>query len=268
MTKLSSRVIGTSIGAGILTITLLSPQISLARGILDGGRDTASKSIDLGNNFCTRLEANTAKVIRNFDTVNEQWQERKEKQLEKIATRRENTSEKLTTVREKWETNRDENIQKLEGRATTDLERAAAATFKVTIENATKARYDAVDFARATYQKSVDTLLSDRKNAIDTAKNTLQGSLNTAIAKAKADCAQTGAKPTDIKNTLQDSVKTAQETFKNATKNLSDPRDMLKPLAQTRDQSIKKALDDFKVARDQAIAALKAAFSGTPVSTP
>lgn len=213
--------------------------------------------------FCTRLEADSQKLLNGFDPkmdgrTNKRDENEKER-LSKLAALRTNQDEKLKTDRDTNLARRDVRYDALMKKADTDAKKAAVTAFKAAVDAATTKRIAAVDAAMKAHRDGVDTLVKTRFTTLDTGIATLKSTIDAAIAQAKTDCANNVA-PQTARAKLVAAAKAAQNTFK-ANRSDAAIKSELEALNATRKKAVEAAMTTFKADMTKATADLKTAFA-------
>jgi hypothetical protein len=269
MTHQTSRLTRTASVA--LVAALLLPSFALAQNDasprrLDSARDRMEKNVGSstprgtgGQNFCANIDSAIAKINdaqRNGGDKRKMMSEtRGAKRDEKRDTREDKLDDKRSTHGE----DRSSRYTKMMEKATTTEQKVTVETFRTAVENAVSKRQAAVDAAIATYRTASDKLITDRKLAVETAGAAHKSAVDAAIAKAKTDCAG-GVDAAAVRSTMRAEIKSANDTFKTASKRPEELSNQIKPLREARDAAIKKAVESFKTEFEAAKAVLKAAL--------
>lgn len=214
------------------------------------------------NNFCTRLAADSQKLLNGFDPKmdgrTEKRAENEKTRLDKLAGLRTGWDNKRKENRDTNTTKRDTRFAALMQKADTDAKKAAVTAFETAVNAAVAKRIAAVDAAVQAHRDGVDNLVKTKFTSLDSGAATLKSTIDAAIAKAKTDCANNVA-PQTVRANLIAAAKAAQTIFK---QNRSDAeiKTQLQALNATRKSAVDAAMAQFKTDMEAATAALKAAF--------
>ena len=218
------------------------------------------------NTFCSNIGSNLSKISQSVDTARAKAKTAREDQQKTVADNRAKLSQELAAKRQEWDTKRQENFDALAQKATTDAQKTAVTAYQKTISDAVTKRRAANDAARQTFQTAVSNLIASQKSTADAQATIFASSVSTAITSAQAACLANPTDITNIKNTLQASLKSARETFNNARKADASIGEQVKQLAQTRIETVKANDAEFLATTKAARETLKAAF-GTDASS-
>lgn len=212
--------------------------------------------------FCALLTRTDA--ARPVQQLADQEQKLSAKRAERdlrMTARRSQQDSKLAEVRAANDAKRSDHVDKLLELAQTDAHKQAVAAFQAALDAAMSARRAAVDKAQQDFKSGVDAAISARKSAADAAVKAFKDALTAAEAKAKTDCAATGADQAKIREAFRASVESARTQLKTALQAAEKLGPQVSTLAQTKNAAVKKAMDDFKAAAETARTNLKAAFA-------
>ena len=209
--------------------------------------------------FCANFDTQTTKLQTKAAEKEIELGKTREERSGKLAKSRESRDNKLEEAREKGSTARTEQYAKLLGKATTDAQKQAVATYQATITAAIATRQAAVNAAIASFQSGVDGLLAKRKTDTDSALKKFKDAVYAAEAKAKADCAA-GVDEKTIRQTLRTAVAAVRTQLQADRKVLTPMSTEIATLTKTRRAAVDKAFADFKATAETAKTTLKAAF--------
>lgn len=259
--------LGFTLTTAMITIALFSSP-ALAQNSLNEtsqpGRPVAPKfnrstSTAPSVNFCARFEKAFDKLQTRAAAKRDKLAEKKNQRLQNFKAQWEKRDQKLAEYRKRIDERRNDRYAGLEARAQTDAQKAAIEKFKADVEAAVAARKAAIDAAIKAFREGVDAATKQRLEAIKGAGDTYKAAVDAAVAKAKADCAA-GVEPAAIKQQFHDSMKAAQDAFAKARADIEKLQPQLEALKATRNNAVKKAIDNFKAALQKAKTELKAAF--------
>lgn len=239
-----------SIALGLMTFSFAVPFSVFAEG-------TTVKTNE--NNFCTKLPQIATKLTSGITDRDSKLQGKRVERSAQIINKRHGIDEKRTLNRVDRDGDRDTRYTELEARATTDIQKAALATFKTNISAAVAKRRTAVDTAVTTFRTGVDSIIANRKTLVDGFIATFTTSANAALAQAQADCAN-GVAPKTARATFEASMKTAREKLSTSRKALDKNTTEIQTLSTARKNAVNAAIATFKTEVESARTALKAAF--------
>ena len=212
--------------------------------------------------FCERLSDFSSRVDQRIISRDAKLGEKRDEIAGRIEERRSERDGRLEEKRGKWDENRAEHFAKLEEKAQTDEQKQAVLVFVKAIEEAIKARRLAIDKAIEDFRRAVEEAKAARKTAVDGAVSNYKNAVKTAFEKAKTDCGQEGVDTETIRENLRIDLKTARENFIKERQEIEKLKTQMEGLIIAKREAIKKAIDEFKTALDQAKEDLKAAFPG------
>lgn len=215
--------------------------------------------------FCKGLTSSATKVTNSISAAREKLKTAQTEQANKLKDLQTKWENELNNSREKWDTKRQEQFTKLENLAKTDSQKSAVTAYQNAITTAVTARRSANDTARADFRKDVENLISAKKSNMDAQYTILNSAVSNAITAAEAACTSENPNISEIRSTLQSSIKSARETYSNARKTDTKIGDQIKQLAQTRNDNIKANDEAFKKAAEAARTELNSAFAGTEI---
>ncbi|MDD5251746.1 MAG: hypothetical protein PHT12_03870 [Patescibacteria group bacterium] len=260
--NLQNKIVG-----GLLALSLLMPMAVAAEE--DSGAAARPSAVRAQRNFCTVLTARP---------LNERFATQIQQREKNLTTRR-------TEVNKRLKDNRAQRDSKLEGlRVQQDQKRGGAVDalqekfkgeeqkqailkFQAAVAAAAEVRRAAVDASTAAYRKGLDDALASRKTAVDAAVTAFRTAVKAAEDKAKADCAVTGADPVAVREVMRVSVEAARTQFKTALQAAEKVGPQASDLAKTRQDAVKKAMDDWKAAVEKARDELKTALAALAPAT-
>jgi len=224
------------IGALIL-ITLIAPQVMFA--------ETTSTSKIKADKFCENLSTFQTNSENKVVAKNAEKNLKLANREAEIATKRAEKDKKVADLQAKALAKQEVNFAKVLSKATTIEQKTAINEFIASVKIALSVRQTAMNAARDAYRSGADNIIAERKTKIETALSLRKSTIATAVAKAKADCAA-GVASATVKTTLQSSIKSANDAFKNTIQNLGKVGDQLNGLIDARKISFEKAKNDFK----------------------
>lgn len=215
--------------------------------------------------FCKGLTASASKISSGINSAREKVRTAQTEQAGKLKDLQAKWDTEVNENREKWDTKRQEQFTKLNGLAKTDEQKAAVTTYQQAITAAVTARRTANDAARADFRKGVESIVATKKTNTDAQLAIFNSAVSTAITTAEAACTADNPNVSAIRATLQNSIKSARETYTNARKADTTVGNQIKLLAQTRNDAIKANDAAFKKATEAARTELKNSFTGTNI---
>lgn len=223
------------------------------------GDQNSNTTRDGNSQICLRLENLQEKLILRFDTRANQLKERAEQKRGNLDARRMHRTDMLDKRRDMRTENLDEHFSKLNDRAQNDAQKQAVADFQSTVRTATAKRRAAVDAAMEKFRQGMDDLLAERKDQAANAATDMAQAMKTAVASAVTDC-QSSEEPQAVVTSLKEDLKNIQNQFAQDRQNLDKIGDEARALAQSRNEAVKKAVEEFVATVHQATADLKKAF--------
>lgn len=248
MTKTNFKVFAGLAGA-VLMLQTFAPITVLAQNETTG--------TNAGKVFCSKIESLAQKMEQRMTGKETRLSERRENRDNNIEERRQIRDERRAENRVKWDENREQHFAKLEEKAQTDAQKQAVETFKNAVNSAVQARRTAIDAAVQTFRQAIDQAIANRKSSADSAVSVFKNSVHTALEKAKTDCSN-GITPATVRTNLRNELQTAKDKLNSDRQAIEKMN--VDDLAHQKNEAIKKAMDDFKVAIEAAREALKAAF--------
>jgi len=210
--------------------------------------------------FCSNLSTFSSTVNARLSMAQTNLNSRQTQRNSNVTNREAKRTKELTDLRAAQDSERIAIYAKLGVKATTTSETQAVAEFKATIEAAVTVRRAAVNAAMDAYGAGLDSVLQARQAAVQTARQNLNASILAAITAAQKACSDGTASAT-VRANFAASVKAAQTQFITDRKAIDKAGPQIKALAKTRNAAVKKAMDDFHTAAENARVELKAAFS-------
>lgn len=213
--------------------------------------------------FCQRVETLDTNMQKRLDDRLARVVQRRTDQLNKLQAKIEERDQNIAAKREEADAKRAELIAKLEAQAVTQEQKQAVATFKAAIEAAVTARRAAVNAAGKTFRDGVKQALNTRFDTTKSLAQAMRADVDAEYEKAKTECAN-GTEPKTARQTLIDNLKTLRAKYIEDLKAVDKVITQLETLKKTRNEAVKKAVDEFKATVQTAVAELKAAFPTTP----
>ncbi len=251
------------VAAAALAASMLMPLAVSAKGrhLTENTNESSDHgSSNAGANFCTQLakRPSSEKFANILGGHRQKLLEKRTERDADLKKKREERDAREAEMRAKADAHRAELIAKLKEKFTSDAQKQAIIAFQQAVDAAVKAKRAAMDAAQDAFRKGLDQLLTGRQTAIDAALKAFSDAILAAEAKAKADCAKTGADPVAIRAAFRTSVEAARDQLKTALSNVEKVGPSLQALLDTRKAAFDKAKDDFHAALDKAKVALQA----------
>ena len=224
----------------------------------DGNREDRVRDGAVGQ-ICLRLENYQSTLLKRFEARKTQLQQRSSIKQTNIATRRQQGTDRLSGRREKRTDNLEEHFAKLEERGNTDEQKLAIAEFQRVIRAEVETRRTAVDMAMQEFREAMDELIARRKNETSGAAENLAEAMKNAVANAVAEC-KTSDNPQSVFEALKQELRQIQEQFKQDKQAIDKIGGEARVLAQTRNEAVRKAVEEFRAAVEAAAQDLKKAF--------
>lgn len=209
------------------------------------------------NSFCDRLEETFSRTDKRITDRELRLKDKHSQISDRIDERREERDDKLKARRDKWDTNRSEHFTKLEEKATTDEQKQAVVAFTKIISSAVSARRRVIKNAIEEFRSGLNGLKLSRKSSVNNATIAYGEEIRTAFEKAKTYCE---TNPGTARKNLQDDLKQARDNFGNNRREIDRSKDQIEELIASKKETIKKAVDDFKITLQEALVDLKSAF--------
>jgi hypothetical protein len=209
------------------------------------------------------------RVDKNVERLQKRSQDREQRTIEKLEQRRAQIIEKRTTQnkelqerRQARDVQREEFYAQMREMAGTEDQLAAVDAFEAVIEPAIIARRTAIDAATEEMRTGIDALVDERINSLQKLYTEYQDAESVAIAQAESYCGEDSTEQ-DIKGfekQLRADLKAAGEAFKDNVREQRNINKAVQELAQTRRDSVKLAVDQFKTVMQEARVQLALAF--------
>lgn len=205
---------------------------------------------------CARVASlaltSTAEVTKRLATMQSNFIKR----LADVNSRHDEVDQKVATVRTEATSKFDAKLVALKAQTgLTTAQLAAIDTFGTGVHDAQDVRRAAVDAARDAYRSALAGAISANQTSLTAAASAYKSSVDTAFTIAQSTCSESTALPT-----LRSSIKSARETFMNATKRPDDTTAAIRQLVTTRDAAIKTADTAFVAKVTSLKTTLKAAL--------
>lgn len=253
MKLLSNKYRGASLSALAITpLFVLSPAAFAVTAPAQTAKDSSV--------FCTNIGNNTAKITSGITAAKDKVSTARNERATQLTANRAKWDQDLSANRSKADQDRQSSFAKLEAKATTDAQKAAVKTYESTVADAVTKRRAANDAARTAFRNAVDTAIASQKATIDAQATIFSSAVSTAVTTAQAACIANPANGPAIRTTLQNSLKTAKDTYNAARKSDGNLGEQIKQLAATRNEAIKTADTTLQATVKAAREALKAAF--------
>lgn len=258
MIKTNFKLIAPVLAAAILGAALLvSPAFAQTNSSTDSANLHKGKTCAVYSDRATKIAERAAATQAKIDAA-------RANQLTKLNNNRAKNDKKIADDRLNADQKRAQALTKLLSKAsTTDVQKAAIATFQTSLNQAVTARRAAIDAAIAAYRTAVDQLKASHQINVDQATTTYQAAVTAAYAKALADC-QANVDPKTVRTNLNAALKAAKQAYDASRQSLAGLQSIIGPLAKTRQQAIAAAESTFKTTVTSATTALKAAFPNKP----
>ncbi|MEJ0021898.1 MAG: hypothetical protein WDN47_05000 [Candidatus Doudnabacteria bacterium] len=219
---------------------------------------SGNANVNVGANFCSRINSTSSTLNNLVAKLQNNRGKFRSQMLQSLSNRITSRASSVAKIRASAKGNFAADIAKLNAKATTDAQKAAVASFQVSVQAAQTTRQQAIQAAISAYMTAVQQEITNRENTVQTAATTFQSAVTAALAKAKSDCASKVDSPT-ARATFAASISSANTTFKASVTGLATGQ--LIALAQTRDNAIQAANQAFRASLQQAVVTLKAAFA-------
>jgi G:T-mismatch repair DNA endonuclease (very short patch repair protein) len=229
-------------------------------------QNAAPRQQATGAAFCSRLENLSSETLSKMAERETKIEAARSQRQSNLGSRRQERDINLDGLRDKWEQNREEHYAKIEARLTTEDQKQALAVFKSAIEDAVTSRQTSVDRAISAFRSGIDAKISARKTAIDKAVSDFKTAVSAAYEKAEADCSG-GADSRSVRQTLVASLKAAKEKYASDRREAEKIITSAEELTKVKNEAIRKAVADFKIAVEKARADLKMSL-GTNSASP
>lgn len=244
-----------TIGFGTALITsVLVPVLLLAHA--DDNSDIGGTPKDSCARLSTTLSA-TEQRIANRDS---RLEAKRDDIASRIDAKQNKRDEKLTEKRARWDANRAEHFAKLDARAEGDEQKQAVAAFSQAITAAIAVRRAAIDGAIQDFRQGIQQAVISRKSSADEAVSTFRNSVKSAFEKANSDC-DDGVDPKTVRENLRADLKATREKFASDRQEIEKLKSSMEVLIVVKREAVKKAIDDFKAAIEQARADFKDVFT-------
>ena len=217
-------------------------------------RSDDKKGIKDGANFCARISTIQKKIADQVTKTEDNQSKNQKSRSEKVAKKEGDADAKRAQGRSEVDGKRLKNWDKMTNRAKTDIQKAAVATYKTSIIQATDARRSSVDTAIKAYRDGLTQAMTSHSGALDTAMTAFKSTVDSAVVKAKADCEAKIASKT-VSDSFNKTVSDARKVLQDARK-AAEMSSGLSALKKTRDEAIKLAETTFKTATEKARADL------------
>ncbi len=221
-------------------------------------------------NYCARFSALSQKYEQNVTKQITDLRDRVQTQTQKVQTNRADFDAKLAQHRQQWTQNRQSLYARLNGRAKTDVEKQAVATFRSAIETAVTIREQSVDAARSAYRQAADQLISQHRTMVEQVLDEFQSSIRAAITQAQKDCSS-GTAPVQVRAAFRQALEAARQARKSGVGEIDKTGPQMEQLAQVRNAAIQQAINAYRNSLHAAVSALRQAFGeskSVPTTTP
>jgi Na+-translocating ferredoxin:NAD+ oxidoreductase RNF subunit RnfB len=244
----------------IIALALVFPLVSVEAFVpLKLKPDLFKVKVKNTEEFCSKFSDTEADITKRLGEQQTKVTGYLDEHKDTLKENRDVRDADLDGNRDKADQRREEWYARLEDKADSDTEKDAVVVFKQTIESAVDTRREAVDTAIEAFRKGVDDAIAGRKSSMQSTRDDFKTAVETAIAKVKTDC-DNGEKTATIRSSFKASLKAAREKLSTDKKDVDKVGKQVKALAEVRRVAVKKALDQFEVTRQAAIATLKDAF--------
>lgn len=162
-------------------------------------------------NFCTAVTTESGKMPGRMTEMRGNLDAARTMRDKRMVERDAKQDARIAELRTKEDGKRAEIVGKLQTKATTDAQKTAITAFQAAVNKAVDARRAAVNAANDAFDKGVKDALAQRKTKVDAAVKAFTDAVNAATAKAKTDCAATNADAAKIRETMQASIRAAED---------------------------------------------------------
>ncbi len=211
--------------------------------------------------ICDKIEELAGKIQTNLKTRNENRQQLRmesENRLKVKMQERESTLIQRRQVRDQY---RSEFYARLQERVKTQQQKDAVSEFEDTIEDAVKARREAVDAALDIFHDGVQQAVDSKKSSVDNLIAEYEKNREQLAAEVRNFC-ETSGDVAETRQTLRNRLQQAREEFKTDQKEISSVGGTVRELAQTKNESIRKASETFMSVLKDAQNKLQAELGG------
>jgi len=230
-----------------LTASLL-PALTLAQTDND---DRGAKG------FCARLSTISSNIEQRIANRDSKLTTKRAEIAERIEERRSRRDERLVEKRARWDANREAHFVKMEEKAQTSEKKQAVVAFTEAVNAAIATRRAAIDAAIGDFRDGVAVAIALRKSSVDAAITTFRSSVISALEKAESDCGG-GVDPGTVRANLRADLKAARAKLVSDRQGIEKIGTQMELLITTKRAAVKKALDDFNAALEQARTDFKA----------
>ncbi|HUD11134.1 MAG TPA: hypothetical protein VMS08_01885 [Candidatus Saccharimonadia bacterium] len=216
--------------------------------------------------FCVNLTSVTGKIGSN---TNDQFQQLKNNfsgRSGKVQSDMATVGQSLASARAVADQKRAADFAQLSGKATTDDQKQAVATFETSVTAAITEQRAVVDAADSAFEKGVLADITARQTDLATAAAIYKAAVQAALTAAQASCSA-GDNPVTVRATLQTSLQTARTNLQNASNGSGKLGPNLTNLETARKTAVQLAESTAKTQIAQALTILKAAL-GLPAASP
>ncbi len=209
--------------------------------------------------ICSRIEGIISRIEQRASRREENFLNAQENKENNLETRQNNTNNDIEKRRAERDELRNDYYEKLEAKASSDAQKEAVENFQAAIEAAVTERRAAIDTAVEIFRQAVEEAISERKSSVTNLVSELESTEKAAAEKAKSACEE-GADSKEVLQVFRSDLQAARDNFKNNRNEIEKVGDAVKILSETKNQSIKEAIESFESAVEIAKEDLKEAF--------
>lgn len=257
-----------------LAMLVVSPSISMAvgNGEMQGQRAAnkadiqAQRAADKEEKQAERVEKTCAMI----STQGEQIQARLTERISQLTQKRSSVEARikqqtqqrtaaLTQKRTTWSGTRSANWEKLRSKAQTEEQKAAVEKFILAVQNAVKAKNEAVDKIISSFRTELQSKNSQRKSEIDSEITGYRNAVASVVAQMKSDCAS-GKSAQEVRSSFKANLQKARNEFRNEIKTRTRFGEEVVSLKNAKKIEMQAVLEAFKNSVEQAKTELRTAF--------
>lgn len=217
--------------------------------------------------FCANLStvhtAVNSKLSERLTAAQQKNKDHAEQFLQKKDAAVGNLQAKRADVEAKWQT----HVADLQGKAKTDAEKAAVATFVSTVQGLTATRHAAVDASIATFTDGLKNLEDTRTSDFSAMVATYQSQIEAAFTKAQTSCSN-GTDPSAVRAALKSDLSAVRDSFKSDREtHAATYRTNFQALRTARISAVTAAGDTFRAGFAKAKNTLRDAFAASRTAT-
>jgi galactitol-specific phosphotransferase system IIB component len=242
-----------------IVVVMAAAFFMLPVAVLGQNNKASSVGQNIIQNFCNTINNASSKLMERLTERESKIQDIINQRVGQELKRQERDV-KLEQLRLQWNSKREEYYVKLEEKAADDYQKQAVTDFKKAVEAAINARRAAIDAAIDNYREAIDDAVNSKRSKAQSLIEGYRNQVSIALEQMQTACNSGDGSAVTIRTNLKNALQNAKNEFIADKKDIDKIKDEIQAAQQEFKIAKEKAIADFKTAMEKAKSDLKAAM--------